>query len=195
MSADVYASPQVSRAAAVAVRRTTQTRYLLVLTSLAIAAGSGVGAAVGQFHRNATTRVPPAQPLIRTFVASSMRTFYASREIKAAPVTVDRFSFLGHGGAAVIEWYCGAWSPLTSPATEVVALYLDGNVLVDSVFGGKGGEYDTRAGVLRWVGPLPPGAHVVSIRLRRATGPLAMPIVVGGGPVQEGVSVTEHVRG
>jgi hypothetical protein len=167
-------------------------RYALV--ALAVLAGSGAGAALGEIHRNARTPPPPAQPRIRTYETNGFRTFTSTRRIMAAPFTLERLNVTGHGGTAVIEWYAGSWSALANTGTEAVALYLDGGELAATVAGGNGGEYHARAGLLRWIGPLSPGRHVVSVRLVSSTGPVALPLTVARRPVQEGVNVTEHVR-
>jgi hypothetical protein len=133
------------------------------------------------------------QPNIHTYETRAFHTFRVTRRIAGAPYTLDRLAVTGHGGTAVIEWYTGSWSPLVSPATNAVALYLDGSELAETVAGGRGGEYDARAGILRWVGPLGVGSHIVSVRLESSTGAVALPLVVAHAPVQVGVDVTEHV--
>jgi hypothetical protein len=172
----------------------SQTRYVFTLVALAVLAGSGVGAALGEIHRNAKTPAPPPQARLHTFETDSIQTFHVTRAIVKAPFTLERLSVTGHGGTAVIDWYCGSWSPLVNNATDAVALYIDGSEVAETVAGGQGGEHDARAGILRWVGPLGTGPHVVSVQLSSSTGPVALPLVVGGSPVQEGVDVTEHAR-
>jgi hypothetical protein len=169
-----------------------RTRYAVIF--LAILAGSGVGAAIGEIHRNATSPAPPVQPRFLTYQTDQARTFYASRRIASAPFMLQRLRVTGHGGTAVIEWYAGAWSPLVYNGTEGAALYLDGVEIAETVAGGRGGEYDARDAVLRWIGPMSAGPHVVSVRLVQSNGAVALPVTVAGRPVQEGVSVTEYVR-
>lgn len=175
-------------------QRMSQPRYVLTLVALAILAGSGLGAGLGEIHRNAKTPRSPVQRPIRTFQTNSIHTFRVARRIAKAPFMLERMNVTGHGGTAVVEWYCGSWSPLVASATDSVSLSIDGTEVAETVAGGRGGEYDARAGILRWVGTLSTGPHVVSVQLESSTGPVALPLVVAGAPVQEGVDVTEHVR-
>jgi hypothetical protein len=171
----------------------SQPRYATALVILAVLAGSGVGAAMGEIHRNVETPAARNQPVVRPYETETVHTFHTSRQIARAPFTLEQLSVIGHGGTTVIEWYTGAWSPLVENATEAVALYLDGSELAETVAGGRGGEFDARAGVLRWVGPLAPGPHVVSVKVVQLNGAVMLPLAVANGPVQEGISVTEYI--
>jgi hypothetical protein len=173
----------------------TESRYAWALVALSVLAGSGVGAALGEVHRNATTPAPPAQSALHTYEMRSVRTFPRTHTVPHAPVTLERVAVTGHGGAAVIEWHTGSWSTLTRNGTAAVAVEIDGRDVVETVASFLGGAYSARAGIARWVGPLSAGPHVVTVRLVRASGPVALPLVVGGAPVAEGVDVTEHAGG
>jgi hypothetical protein len=167
--------------------------YRSVVTFLAFAAlaGGGIGAAAGEIHRNATT---PRSPQVRTFEKSSFHTFRAPRVLSGAPLLLSTLHVRGHGGTAVIDWYAGSWSSLAPQASDAVGLFLDGAEVAETVAAGAGGVHYARPGILRWVGHLSRGPHVVSLQLVQATGPLVLPMVVDGVPIDDGLVVTEHVR-
>jgi hypothetical protein len=153
-----------------------------------------VGAGLGEIHRDATSPSPPVKPPIRTYETHSIHTFHVTRRIAKAPFTLERLAVAGHGGSAVIEWYCGSWSSLAANATDAVGIYLDGTEVAETVKGGRGGEYDTRAGILRWVGTLTARPHIILVRLEQSTGPVALPLVLAGSRVQEGAEVIENAQ-
>jgi hypothetical protein len=175
-------------------QRMLPTRYVIILAVVACLAGSGVGAALGEIHRNATAPKPPKQLQLRTYETRRIQAFHSTRRIVRSPTTLERLRVVGHGGVAEIEWYCGSMSSFAPRSTDAVTLNIDGAELAETVVGARGGEYDARAGILRWVGSLSVGPHIVSITLVRTHSPIALPLVVGPSPVQEGVNVAEHVR-
>jgi len=162
----------------------SKTRYAVILVVLAAVSGGGLGVGLAAMRRHRTSG--------RVYDSRVSHAFTATRRIGLAPQAVDSISVTGHGGTAEIEWYCGAWSSLSARGSSAVSLLLDGRPLADAVLGGPGGKWNARPAVLRWMGRLAPGRHVVSVRLERAVGVTALPLVVDHVPVVEGLDVTEH---
>jgi hypothetical protein len=126
-------------------------------------------------------------------VASSQKTFDRPRFVttSSAGTTLQRVSVEAGSKPVLIQWYDGAWKPLTPRAGCYVQLVLDGRTVGSALLGGRTGHNETRPGWLDWRGRLKSGTHRVEARVYRAEARFAIPFAAAGRRVPDSLFVSE----